>query len=186
LHRARSLQPADIGVRNGIPCTTWARTIVDLAGVSTKGRLERALEQSQILRVFDLNALEPALAAAHGRKGTRVLRALLGGLTEDPAPTRRELERRFLRVVRQASLPEPAVNTRVRGYEVDFHWPAQGLIVETDGRATHDTAIAFERDRARDLDLELAGWHVIRISWRQLRDQPDQIISVLRAWLERA
>jgi very-short-patch-repair endonuclease len=78
------------------------------------------------------------------------------------------------------------VNTRVRGYEVDFHWPAQGLIVETDGRATHDTAIAFERDRARDLDLELAGWHVIRISWRQLRDQPDQIISVLRAWLERA
>ena len=168
-------------MRNGIPCTTWARTIVDLAAVTTPPRLERALDQSQILRVFDLRELEAALAAACGRSGTATLRALLGELFEEPAPTRSELERRFLNLMRDAGLPEPVVNGRVGGYEVDFHWPEHRLIVETDGRATHDTDIAFERDRRRDLDLALAGWHVVRISWRQLQAEPEKIAAALRA-----
>jgi very-short-patch-repair endonuclease len=71
----------------------------------------------------------------------------------------------------------------VHGYEVDFHWPAAKLIVETDGARTHATAIAFERDRQRDLDLKLAGWEVIRITWRQLRDQPERVVALLRAKL---
>ena len=71
----------------------------------------------------------------------------------------------------------------MHGYEVDFHWPDARLIVETDGREAHDNPFAFERDRQRDLDLKLAGWEVIRITWRQLRDEPERITRLLRAKL---
>ena len=69
------------------------------------------------------------------------------------------------------------------GYEVDFHWPDARLIVETDGRTTHDNPFAFERDHQRDLELKLAGWEVIRITWRQLRDEPDRVTALLRTHL---
>ena len=77
----------------------------------------------------------------------------------------------------------PVVNGRIGVYEVDFHWPAQELIVETDGRATHGNAIAFERDRARDLELGLAGWTVIMITWSQLSRQPHRVTAALRRHL---
>ena len=186
IHVTRSLPPAEITRRDGVPCTTWARTLVDLAAVITPRRLERALEQSQILRLFDLSALKGALAGADGRRGTGTLRRLLGELNDEPPFTRNELERRFLDLVREAGLPRPAVNAVVAGHEVDFHWPKQRVVMETDGRGTHDTQIAFERDHRRDLDLELAGWHVIRISWRQLLEQADQVTATLHARLDRA
>ena len=96
-------------------------------------------------------------------------------------PVRSELERRFLELVRRGRHPSPVVNARIAGHEVDFHWPAQRLIVETDGRATHDTATAFEHDRARDLDLHLAGWQVVRLTWSQVTRQPYRVAALLRA-----
>jgi hypothetical protein len=186
IHATRSLSPAEVATRNGVPCTSWARTVVDLACVLSKPRLERALEQSEILRLFDLGALNEALARAYGRRGTGALRRLAGELDDLPPRTRSELERRFLDVVKQGGLPRPVVNATVAGHEVDFHWPTERVVIETDGRATHDTQIAFERDRSRDLDLELAGWHVIRISWRQLLEQPDLVIAAVRKRLRAA
>ena len=78
----------------------------------------------------------------------------------------------------EAIMPKPLTGEQVNGFKVDFFWPELGLIVETDGRETHDTAVAFERDRQRDLELTLAGWHVIRITWRQLRDEPERVIAI--------
>jgi hypothetical protein len=153
---------------------------VDLAGVLSKRRLERVLERSETLRLFDLGALKAALARAGGRRGTLVLRRLMETLDDAPPPTRSELERRFLDVVMEAGLPRPITNATVAGLEVDFHWPDQRLVVETDGRATHDTAAAFERDRRRDLQLESAGWHVIRITYRQLEENPEKVVAALR------
>jgi very-short-patch-repair endonuclease len=83
-------------------------------------------------------------------------------------------------------LPLPVVNAIVAGHEVDFHWPAYRLVVETDGGGTHTTAIAFERDRRRDLHLELAGWHVIRLSWRQVLEQPESVIALLDSHFRRS
>jgi predicted transcriptional regulator of viral defense system len=177
VHGTRSLEPDEVQVRRGIPCTTWARTVVDLAGGHSRQQLKRVLEQSQILRAFDLRALQQAMAP--GREGSATLRALMDELFDEPPATRSELERRFLELVNEADLPVPIVNGRIGAYEVDFHWPEQKLIVETDGRRAHDTAIAFERDRRR-LDLERAGWHVIRLSWRQLNHEPGEIVTVLR------
>jgi very-short-patch-repair endonuclease len=79
----------------------------------------------------------------------------------------------------------PLVNGFVDGLEVDFHWPAFRPVVETDGSAFHRNPIAFERDRRRDLALEAAGWHVLRISWRQLLEEPEHVATTLAALLAR-
>ena len=184
-HATRTLHPADVASHRGIPCTSVARTIVDLCATLARDGMQRVLERSMILRLFDRRALDAALERANGRRGTGTLRRALEELDDNTPPTRSELERRFLSLIRTASLPSPITNGHVNGYEVDFHWPARKLIVETDGRATHDNPFAFERDRQRDLELSLAGWTVIRITWRQLRDQPDRVIALLRAQLSR-
>jgi very-short-patch-repair endonuclease len=67
--------------------------------------------------------------------------------------------------------------------EVDCVWPTRGLIAELDGRAIHDATDAFENDRARDRRLEAAGWHVIRVTWRQLHDEPVEVEADLRRLL---
>jgi hypothetical protein len=183
VHETGTLEKADITVCSRIPCTSLARTLIDLAGVVTPRMLHRALEQALVLRIFDRAPLDDALARSNGRRGIGTLRGLLADLADEPPFVRSELERRFIELVRQAGLPPPVVNGFIAGYEVDFHWPAQRLVVETDGRYTHARALAFERDRRRDLDLELAGWHVIRITWRQVTEEPQRVIEILRAWL---
>jgi hypothetical protein len=132
------------------------------------------------LQLYDQRALTDILVRANGRRGAGVLRLALEKLGGHPALTRSELERRFLELVRKAGLPLPIVNGVVCGYEVDFHWTSQRLIVETDGRSVHGTPIAFERDRRRDLDLEVAGWHVLRLTWHQVVQSPSQAVRLLR------
>ena len=104
--------------------------------------------------------------------------ALLAEATDEPPFTRSELERIFLELVRRANLPLPVVNGLVLTHEVDFHWPQHRLIVEADSRAFHAHALAFHQDRQRDLDLELAGWHVLRVTWRQVLDEPDRVTTL--------
>ncbi len=181
IHQSRHLPPSEVTVKDGIPCTTPARTLVDLAAVDPRG-LERVLEQSLVVGVFDLTALDAVLVRSQGRRGVAELRRLVARLRE-PAPVNSELERRFLALVRAAGLPAPGVNEMVEGHRVDFNWRAHGLIVETDGRVTHDNPIALARDRARDLDLDLAGWHVRRIGWHQVVDEPHRVTAMLRRHL---
>ncbi len=78
------------------------------------------------------------------------------------------------------------MNAYIGEHQVDFHWPARRLVVETDGRAFHDSASAFDRDRRRDFDLELAGWHVLRVAWRQVVHDPGRVTALLRAYLTEA
>lgn len=181
VHATRSLYPADVVIHQGIRCTSVARTIVDVGAVLAESELRPVLERAIRLRLFDNTEIRATLARANGRRGTGTLRELLDQLED--APTRSELERRFLDLIRSASLPSPITNGLVSGYEVDFHWPDARLIVETEGRETHDNPFAFERDRQRDLDLKLGGWEVIRITWRQLKNEPTRIVALLRAKL---
>jgi very-short-patch-repair endonuclease len=98
--------------------------------------------------------------------------------------TRSELEERMLNLCHRFRLP-PEVNATVEGYEADFVWREQRLIVETDGWAAHGTRTAFERDRRRDADLLAAGWRVLRISYERLEREPEwvaaRIAEALRA-----
>jgi very-short-patch-repair endonuclease len=103
--------------------------------------------------------------------------------------TRSALEDRFWDVVVAHALPAPRRNWIVtvgtRAHEVDVAWPAARLAVELDGRAFHDTASAFESDRARDRALAVAGWRVVRVTWRHLRDDPGAVVDDLRRLLSR-
>jgi very-short-patch-repair endonuclease len=124
------------------------------------------------------------LERAKGRRGAALLRRCLGMLEDEPPDTRSELEHRILKLINEAGFPRPLSNIRICGYEVDICWQRYRLIVEADGRRIHATPQAFERDRQRDLDLERAGWHVIRVTWRQLIERPEQIIATLRVHLD--
>jgi very-short-patch-repair endonuclease len=183
IHETRSLEAVERTESQGIPCTSVTRTLLDLAAVVTPRVLDRALEQSMVLRLYDHRAMIRLLGEASGRRGAGVLRRCIAKLAEDPPDTRSELERRILDLIRDSGLPRPAVNIRIAGYEVDFCWRDERLIVEADGRRTHDTPQAFERDRQRDLELTSGGWLVLRVTWRQVVDRPEQIVAALRGRL---
>ena len=183
VHTTRLLLPDQHGRIDGIPVTSLARTLLDCAAGATKRELDRMLERAMILRTFDRGPIERELARAGGKPGTGLLRARLAELAAEPPPTRLELERRVLELVLDARLPRPVVNGWLCGHEVDFHWPHARVVLEADGGETHATAVAFRRDRDRDLALELAGWHVIRTTWRQVTREPERVVALLRARL---
>ena len=93
------------------------------------------------------------------------------------------LEERFLALCEEAKVPKPEVNAQVEGIEVDFHWRAQRLIVETDGYATHGTRSGFARDRERDRRLLIAGWRVMRFTWREVVRSPTEVPGTLQVLL---
>ena len=182
IHRSRGLGPDDVSVRRGLPATTPARTLLDLATVSTARELERALDEAFTQRVTSRAALRAAVQRAQGHHGAGRVRALLAG-NQEPALTRSEAEERFLGLLRDAALPPPAVNAKMAGHVVDFLWRERGLIVEIDGFRFHSTRSAFERDRRRDAELTAAGFRVLRVTWRQLCDEPFVVIARLAAAL---
>ena len=94
--------------------------------------------------------------------------------------TRSDLERDFLRLCRRHRIPAPHVNVRVGPHRVDFLWPDRRLVVETDGYRFHRGRVAFEDDRARDLDLRAQGYDVRRFTYRQVREEPSRIAADLR------
>jgi very-short-patch-repair endonuclease len=170
VHR-RQLEPSDVTRHHGIPATTPARTLFDLAAVLPQRDLDRAVEQAQVLGLVRPRAL----LERHPH------RALQQALQQEPALTRSEAETRLLALIRAADLPAPQTNVRVHGHEVDFYWPEHRLVVEVDGYAFHGTRQAFERDRLRDGHLQARGIQVSRITWRQIAYTPEALLVRLAA-----
>ena len=181
------LRPEEITVVDGVPCTTLVRTYIDLADVVPPEQTRKAIVRGEQQRLVDFAALAAAVDAANGRRGQGVLRAILADYTGEVAMTASELEERMFALLRRANLPLPVVNTSLMldGREVrpDFLWPAHRLMVETDGFATHGTRAAFEDDRARDAAILVAGFRVVRFTWRQIRDRPHEVARTLAALL---
>lgn len=166
LHRCPGLLPASVTSRHGIPVTTPARTITDLRraskrdeiGAISSQELRRAIRQAEVL------GLPTGTEAATER-------------------TRSDLELAFLRLCRCHRLPTPEVNVWIGPLQVDFLWRDRHLIVETDGYRYHRGRAAFEDDRSRDLKLRALGYEVIRLTYRQVVDDPEQIANALRVML---
>lgn len=177
VHRSSTLGDEDATRLHGIAITSVARTILDLAQVLPKREVDKAIDLAVRLRLFDLASLHAAVERAPGRRRVEI----------DPEPTftRSELELLLCELCERHGLPRPRVNHYVGGYEVDFHWPRQRLIAETDGRATHLTRAAFERDRARDAQLTVAGWRVVRFTYLQITREPEKVAAVLGKLLGR-
>ncbi len=166
--------------RAGLPVTSVARLLLDLAAETPPAQLGRLVERTERLRLYDGLAIERVLSRAGGHRGRRPLEAAAD--ERDPPPdTRSELERRFLDLILEGGLPRPALNVMVAGYEVDVLWPAQRVIVELDGFEFHRTRDAFERDRIRDAALQLAGYVVLRVTFRRLGSDPKALLGTLRS-----
>jgi hypothetical protein len=188
-HRDGSLSVRDRALVDGIPCTSLARTLLDLAGVISLKELKYAIRRAEELKIFDLVALEEVIARSKGRRGLTRLKRALAEFDERDGRTRRQLERLFLELCRRADLPTPEVNAPLAPsgvpIEADFLWREARLVVETDGRATHGTRRAFEEDRRRDQRLKLAGFDVIRCTWRQATEEPESLVHRIRTLLKR-
>jgi Protein of unknown function (DUF559) len=182
LHLVRSLDPRDVTEHEGVPITTVPRTLLDLAEVVPKQRLKRAIEEADRLRLFDATALQELMARSPGRHGLKPLRELLADFLYDELG-RSELEALFFDFCVEHELPQPAMNVSLLGYTVDAHWPGTNVIVEIDSRAFHLNAKAFEEDRLRDAALLLAGYRVLRITYRQLTREPDRVAQTLNRLL---
>jgi len=187
-HRADNLRPQDVETVDGIRCTSVARTLLDLTEVLSRREVERAIDQAEVRGRFDLNAIDDVLARANGRHGAPILQAILAEMRFATTITASELEERFLQICIAANLPAPQVNSWIAlpggaGYSPDFAWPERRLIVETDGRAYHDTHRRFEHDRRRDQLLTVAGWRVVRFTWRQVVNERQHVAATLTALL---
>jgi hypothetical protein len=176
LHQARSLASEDRALLEGIPVTALPRTLLDLAAVIRFERLQRVLERSEELRLFDLGPVEDLLDRTVGHHGHGRLRKALA--LYRPAPfTRSQLERRFLAAVLAAGLPQPRTNFVEAGFELDLFWPEERFAVELDSYATHGGHGAFERDRLRQEDLKLAGVEITRATDVRFADDPEGVIA---------
>ena len=186
-HESTTLTEADVTVVDGIPCTSVARTLLDLAGEIDRQGLRRACNQADVLGIFDGRQVEDVLARAEGRRGAQRLREVLAYGRVGEAITRSQLEEEFLSLCERARLPEPCVNAWIAleggRVEADFLWPELKLIAETDGAAVHQTPSAFQDDRRRDQRLMRAGYRVVRFTWRQVTHAPEEVVETLRALL---
>lgn len=181
IHRATELRPGEVTEHHGIPVTSPARTLLDLASSLPRRGLERALEQTDILELFDLRAVQRAIDAHRGRRGARALMAALETHQPGTNVTRSVLEDHFLALCAAQGLERPQTNKRVCGLEVDFYFPTKRVVVEVDGYRYHHTRRAFERDRERDAILATAGLQTLRFSHRQVVDRPQAVAAAIRS-----
>lgn len=189
IRRHFAVLPADeVTEHDGIPVTTVSRAIFDLAGIEPVARVEQALRQQERLRLYDALSLDHLLERYPRHRGNRAVREVLRRLRDLPdGVTREELEARFLSFLDLHGFPRPRLNAWLtigtHRYQVDCLWPAQKVIVELDGYATHGTRHAFETDRDRDRRLLAADYRGPRITWRHLEEIPEEIAADLRSLL---
>lgn len=189
-HRVRLPEADEIEVREGIPCTTASRTLVDMAARTGWSSMRRLVEQAAILRLLDVDEIDRILARGR-RRGAPRLRAILAPWrkTLERRPVlRSRLEARLLPRLIEEGLPAPRCNAKLRieGHrlEVDLLWEEQRLAIETDGEETHGTPAAFQRDRFRDQVLLAAGYRTARVTWSQVRDEPAAVINRIARMLK--
>jgi very-short-patch-repair endonuclease len=183
-HRSSLALSSFVTTRDGIPVTTVAWTLLDLAATLRPYELRRAVEESERQELFDLRAVSEALEADPGRPGSPALLALLADMKDHGVTrTRSDVEAAMLQICIDHGLPRPEVNRYDNGREVDFRWPEQRLIVEVDGWQFHRSRRAFVTDRARDRAALATGWRVARFPANEVIVQPAVVAGELRRLL---
>jgi very-short-patch-repair endonuclease len=179
VHRRVSLRPGWWGLYEGIPVTSPAQTLIDIATRLGAREMERATNEADRLGLVRTDALREALEAHPGEEGVARLRQILDRRTF--RYTRSELERDFLPLARAAGLPMPQTSIWLNGHEVDFFFAGLGLVVETDGLTYHRTAAQQAKDEERDQDHTAAGLTPLRFSHGQIKFEPERVRRVLAA-----
>jgi predicted transcriptional regulator of viral defense system len=165
-----------------IPVTSVARTLFDYAEVVDFHRLEHAWEEADRLKLLRLGEVERVCERGYGRRALKPIRRLLA---EARAATRvrSPLEERFQDFAAAYDLPPRSTNVSVLGREVDVLWPAAKLIIELDSWEFHSHRAAFQRDRARDTRLLVAGYRTIRVTHDRLDREAATLAAEIRVLL---
>jgi len=193
LRQSTDLRAHHCTVVDGIPVTTVARTLVDLAATVRPGRLRTAVEDALAAKSCSLTELTQCREelSRPGKRGLRQLAAILASLGPAPVPAATALERRLRRVLREGGLPSAVREhelpwTRDTPGRVDLAFPRQRVIVEADSRRWHTRERDFETDRRRDRQAQMAGWSVYRFTWDDLCHRPEEVVATLRRALGRS
>jgi Protein of unknown function (DUF559)/AbiEi antitoxin C-terminal domain len=180
-HQRRSVPTDEVTTLRGLPITTPARTLLDLAASGRDGRrLEAAVDRAEQQRLLDFADLRELLARYPGRPGTPSLKALLAAYS-GPLDTRSYLEELVLELCDAHGLPRPLVNCVIEGKVRDFCWPSWRLVVEADSYAWHRSPSALDDDRERDVELFLTGWRVLRFTYAQVTRRRDWVARAILA-----
>jgi Transcriptional regulator, AbiEi antitoxin len=179
-HRSRRIHPDDLTVWRGIPVTTPARTLVDLAATMVIHDLARACHEAGVRHRTTPAQVEEVLMRRPTSPGARKLRRILHG---DFRVALSRLEARFLGHLRRAGLPLPVTNRPAGGRRVDCRWPGQHLTVELDSYRFHNSRYAWEQDRRREREARARGDEFRRYSYGDVFGQPRQMMSELQALL---
>ncbi|HTU15478.1 MAG TPA: DUF559 domain-containing protein [Solirubrobacterales bacterium] len=186
IHRTRYLPPHEVTAIDGIPTTSVARTLLDLASVLSRGQLERYFDSAGRMGLLDWQALASMMNRGPGWRGLGNLKMLITSSDPELERSRSWLELEFLNLCRRAGISEPLMNSRAGRFEVDFLWKEEKVVVELDGFEFHGARDSFESDRVRDADLHLAGYAVIRFTYRKVTGDPEFVVSRVRGALARA
>lgn len=174
VHHSPALAAEDRTRVERIPVTSLERTLLDLAACLSAARLRKALEKAERMELLDLQRIGALLARTRGHPGWGRLRRALTAY-RDPGFTRSDLERDFLRLVREAGLPRPATNLFVAGFELDAYWERERFAVELDTYEFHGGRLSFEEDRLRREDLKLAGIEITQVTGVRMDNEPEQV-----------
>jgi very-short-patch-repair endonuclease len=183
IHQSEILTRRDWRIHDGIPVTTPAWTILDLASQMPYKRLRRIVREAQGSGLVSIRELVDVLARAGRRRGTRNLaRIVADGFT----PTESVLSDVVLDLILAGGFERPDVSKPlvIEGRRVvpDFRWLARRLIVEADGAAWHHgNRVGSEDDAERQAVLEAHGEHVIRVTWDQAVTKREQTWARFRA-----
>jgi hypothetical protein len=186
VHGRRRLTAEDVTTVRGIPATSPARTLVELAPMLTAAQLAATLGEADRRGLLDVAAVDRALGRTKGRHGqghARLRAALDVHMAAGATLVLSELEERFLDLVLDADLPRPLLNVVVVGVSVDALWPEQRLVVELDGWAHHRERAAAAWDREKTNRLQLAGYDVLRFMHGDLVRGPGRVAEAIRAAL---
>lgn len=179
------LDPEDITVVDGFAVTTVARTLLDLAATHPS-HVTRAMIRAERQFLFDLFAIEGAIARARRHRGRRAVEKALSEYHPKAHLTKSFAELAYLLLITKHDLPTPLVNQHpLLDEEVDFHWPELRLVIEIDG-PDHDTAYQRAKDHARDELLRSRGWDVVRFSVADLRERPSWVLAQTRLAIAQA
>lgn len=195
LHRVRPPRLEETGTFDRIPCTSPARTLVDLAGTVGEWTLRSAFERAARRdNMLDLTAIEASIDPR--RRGMKVLLKLVdewrgaAPLLTERGKLKSPLEAKVLPLIVGRDLPPPLFNAPVQiahgRIEVDFLWPDHRFALEADSRDFHATSVAFERDRWRDRELMRAGYSVLRVTHRQAEREAEAVVDAVASQISRA
>ena len=185
VHHPMALARADVTTLDGIPVTTVARTLIDLAGCAEPHVLEEALDDALrrgLVRVAQLRRRLDASGRA-GRRGTRLLGEMIEVRAGNGRVPESVFETRLSRVLRAAGLPAPVLQHGVGKYRLDFAYPALHVAIEADGFRWHSSRARWDRDIERRNALAVLGWTVIHVTWPQLQHKPEKVVEAVRATL---